>query len=64
MDNNECSENCECQGHGHPKRVGDETVFSFGSDRDAAWAFMRRMDASGRAAGYPSLQAPYTVRVK
>jgi hypothetical protein len=26
-----------------------------------AWAFMRKMDAQGVSAGYPSLKYPYTV---
>lgn len=60
---NNCSESCECQGAGHPVRNGDETVFSFTSSADA-WAFMQKCDAAGKMAGYPSLKAPYTVRVK
>jgi hypothetical protein len=39
-----------------------ETVSTFGTSGEA-WAFMREQDSAGRPVGFPSLKAPYTVRV-
>jgi len=43
-------------------RSHDVATYRLGS-RDAAWAFMRACDAAGLQAGFPSLRAPYTVKV-
>ncbi len=39
-----------------------EVIHTFPTSGEA-WAFMRECDARGHMAGYPSLTAPYTVRV-
>lgn len=39
-----------------------ETTHTFATSSEA-WAFMKKCDENGIAAGYPSLKAPYTVRV-
>jgi len=38
------------------------TTYTF-HDRRKAWDFLRQVEQTKVAAGYPSLQAPYTVQV-
>lgn len=48
--------------YGRTRGERDVATYRLGS-RDAAWAFMRACDDAGLQAGFPSLKAPYTVKV-
>ena len=38
------------------------TIYTFATSSEA-WTFMHECEGRGQIAGYPSLQAPYTVKV-